>query len=110
MDSEFTFLYPVVTIPQQAFRDDGSVYVHGVDGFKEGHIVYQGRLMCGESIERLCNQFKTKRKTIRKTRIDGISICKKCQEKYKNNPSSAWHKWYAGLAKEAGKTPQVREI
>ena len=61
MDKEFTYFYPIVTVVQTAFRDDGTSYVHGVDGIRQGHIVYQGRLMCGKTQDELKEGYGTKR-------------------------------------------------
>jgi len=110
MDNDFKFFYPVITVAQEAFRDDGPSYVHGVDVSKDGHIVYQGRLMCGESMEVLCSHFKTKRKKIVNVRLEGVKMCEKCQEKYKANLDSAWSRWASGVAKDAGATPEMIKL
>ena len=103
MDKEFAYFYPIVTVAQTtAFRDDGTSYVHGVDGIRQGHIVYQGRLMCGKTQEELKEGYGAKRHKVVRNRIDGVGLCIVCQKKYKNNAASAWRKWSKMAEKSLG--------
>ena len=108
--SDFTFYYPIVTIAQEAFRDDNTRYTHGVDDFQTGHIIYQGSLLCGKSMDVRLPSGKKQRKTIRETRIAGVGLCEICQERWKANKNSQWSKWSEGVAKEAGKTLEMIKI
>lgn len=57
------------------------------------HIVYQGRLMCGESMEALKNRSKADNGSIVETLPKNVPMCSKCAKKYKENPESPWYKW-----------------
>lgn len=103
-DKEFTFFYPIVTVPDQdAFRDDGTMYTKTIATEGEGHILYQGRLMCGEIMGVLKVRVGAKNHSIKKQRVPEKKLCQVCQEKYKANQSSAWVQWERGDAiKEGG--------
>jgi hypothetical protein len=103
MDDNFTFWYPVVIEVQLSL--DGKEFSSEV--LKTGHILYQGRPMCGESMEVLKNRTKKtyeaqtiKDKTV-KLRVPHIRICSECQEEYRGNKNSALYAWIEGKPKPA---------
>lgn len=102
-DKEFTFWYPVVVIEQFAFREDGGKYIQKSDSLgDEGHILYQGRLMCEESMGVLKTRVGAKKHSIKKQRIADKKLCPVCQDKYKANEYSAWIQWARGEARKEG--------
>jgi hypothetical protein len=108
-DENFTFFYPVLISEQIAFRDDGTTYTKKMDNLGEGHILHQGRLMCGESMTVLKNRSGARKVSIKKVRATDKKLCPACQEKYKKNLDSAWGKWARGEAVKAGGTIEVVE-
>lgn len=92
MDENFIFWLPITEIDQLTFEGQ----TVKVDKLEEGHIIHSGRLMCGESMERTLNLFKTKKFKKVKTRPEHARICQECQRRYKANLDSAWDKWIAG--------------
>lgn len=58
------------------------------------HIVYKGRLICGESREVIKNSVK-KLHGVKEgdTFPKNAPFCPACKEGYKSNPESPWYKW-----------------
>ena len=106
MDDKFKFVYPIIQVEQLAFGDDGKSRRHMVDTFGEGHILYQGRLMC----EKVLPKDKRHKITTKTLRIEGSRICLSCQQKYKDNLDSDWNKWISGISKVADKTPEMAKF
>lgn len=90
--NQISFWYPVKTIQQLTF-DGARVFV---DCPQEGHIVYQGRLICRQGMERIKAECGAKKQKTVSTRIQSIGICKKCQEGYKKNQDLDWVHWVRG--------------
>lgn len=101
--SKVQFWYPLKTVSQLTF--EGSSVVHLVP--QEGHILYMGRLMCKQSMERLKAECGAKTNKTVSARINGVKICQICQEKYKLNPDLEWVHWInpPDLKKEANPIP-----
>jgi hypothetical protein len=102
MDENFEFWYPIITEVQLGL--EGQQFHKEV--LKTGHILYSGRLLCGESMEVLKNQVKKtceaqtiKDKTL-KVRVERVGLCQECQRKYKRNNRSAYTAWVEGRPKQ----------
>lgn len=105
MDSQFQFFYPVIEEVQTDL--EGREHKHEV--FCEGHILFQGRMMCGESMEAVMNRSGAKKKKILPKRTPK-AIHDKCLEQYKNNPDSAYYRFiHATPVKETSKERLVYE-
>ncbi len=93
------FWYPITAIGQLTF--EGKTVFH--DAPQEGHILYQGRLICKQSMERLKNECAAKKQKIATQRIPGVRICELCQQGYKEIKGTNWDNWVNGkeLKKEA---------
>ena len=98
MDEEFEFWHPVIVEFQIGL--DGKLFPKEV--LCEGHIIYSGRLLCGESREVLKNQIKAKfqakevkEKTLKK-RVERTKVCAECLRKYRKNGDSAYSAWVEG--------------
>lgn len=83
------FWYPLKYGEQLAFTGQRII----VPLFQEGHILYQGRLLCKQSMERLKGEAGAKQVKIVSVRAVNVPLCKKCQESYKNIPGMDWEKW-----------------
>lgn len=106
-DDNFTFWYPVLISEQVAFRDDGTTYIKNMDNLGEGHILHQGRLMCGESMTVLKNRSGARKESVKKVRATDKKLCLVCVEKYKKNLDSAWGQWVRGEATKASGTEKL---
>lgn len=92
MDENFSFFYPVIEEQQLDF--DGRVHVKEI--LCEGHIVHNGRIMCGESMEVIRNRAKVKKSKLVKVRVEKVKVHVVCLEKYKKNGDSALSRWIEG--------------
>lgn len=92
MNDEFQVWFPIKFVDQLTFTNQT---VH-VEVFGEGHIVYQGILMCGESREKLKNAFGAKKDKTVVGRPSSVKICETCARKYRANGRSPWSNWVEG--------------
>lgn len=86
---EIQYWYPIKNVGQLTF--EGKMVI--VPAPQEGHIYYNGRLICKQSMERLKNECGAKSHKMVTVRIAGVKICHLCQEGYKKNESLAWAHW-----------------
>lgn len=92
MDAVFKFFYPVIVETQVDF--EGRPHDHDV--FLEGHIVYKGRLMCGESREVIMNRSKAKKsKELEKRTIS--KVCPVCLQAWRECPESPYYRYVNGV-------------
>lgn len=94
MDDNFAFWFPITYIEQLTFENQ----TIKIEKFEDGHIVYGGRLMCGESREVILNHLHTKESKTLKRRPEHLKLCKECDHKYRMNGHSAYHAWVNGEA------------
>lgn len=60
------------------------------------HIVFRGRLMCGESREVLKNRLKATDVREADTLPKNVPMCPLCSENFKKEPTSPWYKFVGG--------------
>lgn len=87
--SEIQYWYPVKNVGQLTF--ERQMVIHQEP--QEGHIYYNGRLICKQSMERLKAEVGAKTYKMVTTRIQGVPICHLCQEGYKKTSNLAWAHW-----------------
>lgn len=92
MDEKFSFWYPVLEETQVDF--EGRPYIKEV--FCTGHILYNGRLMCGESREVLKNRVKAKKEKTFSARKPTPKMCPHCLNEWRNCPDSPYYKFVHG--------------
>lgn len=92
MDETFTFWYPVRDEVQLDFEKRE----HVREVLCEGHIDYQGRLMCKESREVLKNKHGAKKEKVAKKREVAPKMCPVCLEAWRNHPESQYYKFTHG--------------
>lgn len=93
MDSAFKFWYPVIVETQVDF--EGRLHDHEI--FCMGHIVFKGRLMCGETREVLMNQVKAKKSKEQDKRAVTPKMCPVCLDAWKANPESSYYRYVNGV-------------
>lgn len=92
--SNIKFWCAVGTVKQLMFNDNGTtkeIEVERVVG--EQHIVYQEVLMCRQSRETLKNTLGAKKQKTVAQRIEGVKVCQRCQDKFKQNQDLGWFHW-----------------
>lgn len=57
------------------------------------HIVFKGRLMCGQSREVIKNGLKADSSKDADVPPRNVPFCKKCEEAFKKEPESPWYKF-----------------
>ena len=92
MSDEFKIWYPVIVDVQLDFEK----HEHKKDILCLGHILYQGRLMCGEAREAIKNRAKATKEKIVENRVERTKLCVECVRKYKLNGRSPYHAWVSG--------------
>lgn len=95
MDDLFAFWYPVIIDQQIDFEG----HIHNKEVLLEGHILHSGRLLCGESKERLKNLVRAKKDKVLAKRAEKVKVCSECRRKYKKNGDSAYFAWTEGKPK-----------
>lgn len=93
-----SFWYAVKNAIQSNFEGQPTVVQVFVG---EGHIVYNEVLMCGQSREALQKTYKADRAKQVELRIEGLPVCKKCQQKFKENSALSWQKWTKNIKEPA---------
>lgn len=92
MDEKFAYFYPIIIETQLDF--EGRPHDHEV--FCEGHIVFKGRLICGESREVVVKNSKATKSKEMPKRATTPKLCLACQEGYRNNPESPYYRFVHG--------------
>lgn len=93
MDKQFVFWYPIVEEKQLDF--EGREHIKQV--FCEGHIVHNGRLMCGESREVIKNKAGAKKEKTQDSRAVTPKMCPVCLKAWKAHPDSSYYKYVNGV-------------
>lgn len=109
--SVISYWYPIKNAEQLTFEGQRII----VPVPQQGHILYQGRLLCKQSMERLKGECKAKNQRTVSVRIPGVSLCPICQEGYKETKGLDWERWVnpPPLKHEATKiqiNPQLLEV
>lgn len=95
------FWYALKNVAQPDLFDPSRTII-GTEYVGEGHIVKNGMLMCKQGRDLLEKKYKADRTTKRERRIDGVPVCRACEEAYKIDSNLAWAKWVQN-AKETAK-------
>jgi hypothetical protein len=98
-DIELEFWYPASTENIKGHKPK-----HVVLATTEGHIMYEGRLMCGQAHKKLLEGAEADTFVIRMERIHSNPICEKCTKKYKEADWSPWKQWAEGVKAHAETT------
>lgn len=102
--NNISFWYAVSHISQLDFEG----HEHFIDKVVgEGHIVYMDMLLCRQSRERLKAEAKAKKQKTVPNRIEGIKLCEKCQQKYKENENLDWQHWINSPPLKNNSTVQI---
>lgn len=90
--NQISFWYPLKFAKQLSF--DGKSIFKEIP--QEGHILYQGRLICKQSMERIKAECGAKKQKTVSVRIQSVGICEKCKEGYRKNQDLGWVHWVSG--------------
>ena len=92
------FWYPVKSNVQLDFEG----HTHSRDVVAgEGHIVFSEILLCRQSRDRLQGEVGAKKQRTVQSRIEGVKLCPKCQQRFKEHPDLGWQKWTRSISREA---------